>query len=123
MRALLLLIAFVAGPAVAANLVPQSCTATNICSNVGNDGGLIIDYISDAIQYRRLVVSVNGEIYDSGAYALNGQMNQTGVVLYATDGSYITVTLAFTVTTGACVRQGRATVCPRSVHLDSGSIN
>jgi hypothetical protein len=124
MKSLALVGLLIAGTAQAetVNLVPQACTATNICFQVQNDAGLSIDYISDAIQYRRLIVSVNGDQYDSGLYALNGSMNQTNVPLYDPDGKVLYATLAFTVTIGTCVRSGRATVCPRHVHLDSGTL-
>ena len=104
------------------NLEPQACSATNICYQVQNDAGLTIDYISDAVQYRRLIVSINGDQYDSGPYTLNGSMDQTSVPLYDPEGKVLYATLAFTVTTGPCVRSGRTTVCPRHVHLDSGSL-
>ena len=124
MKALALFGLLIAGTALAetVNLVPQACTATNICMQVQNDAGLAIDYISDAIQYRRLIVSVNGDQYDSGLYALNGSLNQTNVPLYDPDGKVLYATLAFTVTTGTCVRSGKATACPRHVHLDSGTL-
>ena len=124
MKSLALVGLLIAGAAQAetVNLVPQACTATNICFQVQNDAGLAIDYISDAIQYRRLIVSINGDQYDSGLYALNGSMDQTNVPLYDPDGKVLYATLAFTVTIGTCVRSGRATVCPRHVHLDGGAL-
>lgn len=119
--AALLIIAASTVHAADVNLTPMQCTATNLCFAVQNDAGLEVGYISDAIQYRRLIVQVGDQVYDSGLYALDGSLNQTNVPLIdAATGQTLYATLRFTVTTGKCVRQGRVTVCPRSVHLDSG---
>lgn len=125
MKILLFVSLFLIGAAQASQTITldtMPCTATNICFNVPNDSGVSVDYISDAIQYKRLVMSVNGEIYDSGIWALNGQLNQTDVPLYAANGSVLYATLAFTVTTGKCVQQGRVCVTPRHVTLVSGTL-
>jgi hypothetical protein len=123
MKAMLLSLSLV-GSVQAADVIlgTEPCTATNICFNVPNNSGLTIDYISDAIQYKRLVISVNGEIYDSGIYTLNGQLNQSNVPLYAGNGQVLYATLQFTVKTGPCVREGRVTECPRFVTLVGGSL-
>jgi hypothetical protein len=47
----------------------QTCTRTQICFNVPNNARVDVDYISDATQYGRLLISINGGIYDSGIYA------------------------------------------------------
>ena len=123
MKALALVGLLIAGMAQAetVNLVPQACTATNICFQVQNDAGIVIDYISNAVQYKRLIVSMNGDQYDSGLYALSGNMDQTNVPLYDPEGKVLYATLAFTVTNGPCVHSGRVTTCARHVHLDSGA--
>jgi hypothetical protein len=117
-----LLFSGIAAAQTTVTLQPEDCTATNICFSVPNDAGVTIDYISDAIQYRLLVVEVNGVQYDSGLWTLNGQMNQSNVTLYAPDGSSLVASVVFTVTTGKCVRSGRATVCPRHVTLTGGTL-
>ncbi len=118
--ALLTLVAGAASAQTTTSLNKMSCTATNICFNVPNSGGLTIDYISNATQYKRLVVSINGDIYDSGLWAVHGGL--TNVPLYDGGGAVIYVTLDFNVTVGTCVRQGRVTVCPRYVTLLDGTI-
>jgi hypothetical protein len=59
-----------AGVAAADTITVQQtgCTSTQLCFNVPNDGGVTIDYISDATQYGRLLISINGNLYDSGLY-------------------------------------------------------
>lgn len=78
-----------------------------------------VDYISNAIQYGRLVVSLNGDIYDSGLWAFPTLNNSP---LYDANGAVIFVTLAFSEVRKPCVRSGRATVCPVVITLTSGSI-
>ena len=46
----------------------KACTRTQICFDVPNNARLSIDYISDAIQFGRLLISIDGDIYDSGVY-------------------------------------------------------
>lgn len=101
------------------SLGSEACTATKICFNVPNDAGVSVDYISNATQYGRLLVSLNGDLYDSGLWAyptLNGSP------LYGANGAVIYVTLAFSEVRKPCVRSGRVTVCPVVITLMSGSI-
>jgi hypothetical protein len=105
--------------AEAITLSPEPCTATRICFNVPNDAGVSVDYISDATQYGRLVVSLNGDIYDSGLWTYPSLNNSP---LYDAKGAVIYVTLAISEVHKPCVRSGRATVCPVVITLTSGSI-
>lgn len=98
----------------------EPCAPTNFCSNVPNDKGIPIDYISVST-HGRLTLQADGVMYDSGLYAVAG-LNQTNAVVYAPDGSSALVTLVFTVTTKPCFRSGRVTVCPRFVTLDRGTL-
>lgn len=101
-------------------LSSEPCTATKICFNVPNDTGVSVDYISNATQYGRLVVSLNGDIYDSGLWVFP-TLNDSP--LYNADGSkVIFVTLVFSEVRKPCVRSGRVTVCPVVITLTSGSI-
>ena len=97
----------------------ESCTATKICFNVPNDAGVSVDYISNATQYGRLVLSLNGDIYDSGLWAYP---TLTDSPLYDANGAVIYVTLVFSEVRKPCVRSGRVTVCPVVITLTSGSV-
>lgn len=97
----------------------EACTATRICFSVPNDADVSVDYISNATQYGRLVVSLNGDIYDSGLWAFP---TLNGSPLYDANGAVIFVTLVFSETRKPCVRSGRVTVCPVVITLTSGSI-
>lgn len=103
------------------NLVSQLCTPTAICFNVQNDGGISVDYISYAVNTSRgrLVISINGDIYDSGLYAFP---NPLAATIYDASGNSITASLVVTEVTGPCVREGKVTVCPTTVTLQSGTI-
>lgn len=101
------------------SLGSETCTATKICFNVPNDAGVSVDYISNATQYGRLLVSLNGDIYDSGLWAYPTLNNSP---LYDAKGAVIFVTLAFSEVHKPCVRSGRVTVCPVIITLTSGSI-
>ena len=98
----------------------ETCTPTNVCFQVPNDAGVTIDYISNATQYRRLLVSIDGELYDSGLWAVYGP--ETNLVLYAANGTAITVALSWTIVQNPCVRLGRGASCPRTVTLNGGTI-
>jgi len=100
-------------------LSKTSCTATYVCFNVPNNGNISIDYLADNPTYQRIVVSVDGVLYDSGLY---NAKSQTNVPLYGpNDVVYATVNLSVKI--GTCVRSGKATVCPRTVTLLSGSLS
>jgi hypothetical protein len=117
--ALAFLLAFLRAHAETITLASEPCTATRICFNVGNDSGVSVDYISNATQYGRLVLSLNGDIYDSGLWAYP-TLNASP--LYDANGNVIFVTLAFSDVRKPCVRSGRVTVCPVIITLMSGSI-
>jgi hypothetical protein len=116
----LLMLAAAAAQAQTITLNSSGCTSTYICFNVPNNAGLTIDYVDWAQQYKRLLVSIGGEIYDSGLWSVQGALQN--VPLYAGNGAVISVTVNFNVVTGTCVRQGRVTVCPKTVTLTDGKI-
>jgi hypothetical protein len=121
-KTLLCLIALLAIPVAHAETITlgsEACTSTNICYNVPNDSGATVDYISNATQYKRLVVSIDGNLYDSGLWTVTSLQD---VPLYDPSGAVIYVTLNFSVKTKPCVRSGRVTVCPRFVELTGGTI-
>jgi hypothetical protein len=97
----------------------DACTATKICFQVPNDSGASVDYISDATQYGRLVVSLNGDLYDSGIWAYPTLDNSP---LYDASGNVLYATLQIAVVHKPCVRSGRVTVCPVVVTLTGGTL-
>jgi hypothetical protein len=100
-------------------LAKTPCTSSYVCSNVKNTGGLNIEYLDDNPNYQRLVVNINGVVYDSGLYLAKVPVN---VPLYGpNDVVYATVNISVTI--GPCVRSGRVTVCPKTVVLESGSLS
>jgi hypothetical protein len=132
-REMLLTSIFFAGAASAETITraTESCTGTNICFQVPNDAGVAVDFISNAVQYRRLVISIDGDIFDSGLGALapapNTPPNTTTTYLetatiYDPNGNSLTVSLNWTIQTTACSRSGRVTVCPRYVTLTRGTL-
>ncbi|MEP6885354.1 MAG: hypothetical protein ABJC66_11445 [Gammaproteobacteria bacterium] len=121
--ALCLMAAGVVQAQTVVNLGTLPCTATHICFNVPNDGAIAVDYISDAIQYKRLVISVGGDIYDSGVWTLDGALNQTGVSLYDPLGNSILVTIVLTdYVSRTCRQNGKTCTFTHSVTLVSGNI-
>jgi hypothetical protein len=103
------------------HLGSESCTRTQICFNVPNDAGVSVDYISDATQYGRLVISVDGDIYDSGLYAYP---NLATFTIYDAVGNPLSGSLSITITTGTkCVQSGRVCVFPKTVVLNGGTLN
>jgi hypothetical protein len=96
----------------------EACTATNLCFNVPNNAGLSIS-ISNATQYGRLIIYIGNEMYDSGLWAYPNLANAT---LYDALGNPLQVSISFTVVQKPCVREGRATVCPRRVTLNGGTL-
>lgn len=116
----MLMLAAGAAEAQTITLGKSGCTSTYICFNVPNSAGLTIDYVDWALQYKRLLVSIDGEIYDSGLWTVQGPLQN--VSLYAGNGAVISVTVNFNVVIGTCVRQGRVTVCPKTVTLTDGKI-
>lgn len=100
-------------------LSAEPCTATKICFNVGNDAGVSVDYISNGTQYGRLVISIDGDIYDSG---LGAYPNLANTTLYDGSGNALYISIDITVVQKPCVRSGRVTVCPKVVTLTGGTL-
>lgn len=117
--ALLLLIPTLA-TAGTIHLGAESCTRTQICFDVPNDGGVSVDYISDASQYGRLLISIDGDVYDSGIYAYP---NLAAFTLYDAEGKPLSGSISITIVTGTkCVQSGRVCVFPKTVVLNGGTL-
>lgn len=125
MKVLFLFAALLTGSVQATELETTTCTRTNLCFNVPTDDGTVVNYISNATQYRRLIVDINGDMYDSGLWTMppfNG-VSQTAT-LYDANGKSIYVTLNWSIVTGStCMPQGHTCVFPKVVTLVSGTIN
>lgn len=118
--ALVLSIAATVAVAGTVNLGSETCSNNQVCLNVPNDSGLTIDWISDANQYQRLLVSINGDVYDSGLW---GAPNLSAFTLYDGAGHVLTGSLSITITHAAkCVQEGRVCVFPKTVTLNGGSL-
>jgi hypothetical protein len=88
---------------------------------VPNDAGVSVDYISDATQYGRLLISINGDIYDSGIYAYP---NLSALTIYNAVGRPLSGSLSISIVTGTkCVQSGRTCVFPKTVTLNGGRLN
>jgi hypothetical protein len=99
----------------------ETCTRTQICFNVPNSAGWTIDYISDATQYGRLVISVGGDIYDSGIYTYP---NLAAFTIYDAAGNPLSGSISISIVTGTkCVQSGRVCVFPKTVTLNGGTLN
>jgi hypothetical protein len=97
----------------------ETCTATRICYNVPNNASLTIDYISSATQYGRLVISIDGDIYDSGVWAYP---NLAAFTIYDALGHPLSGSISISEVTGTCHRSGRVTVCPKTVTLKGATL-
>lgn len=102
------------------NLGAMPCLATRLCFQVPNDAGQNIVYISDATQYARLLVNINGDTYDSGLWTVHRPI--VNVTLHDPIGVPIVVTLSVTEVNGPCPRQGKVTVCQHTFTLNGGTI-
>jgi len=100
-------------------LSSESCTQTKLCYNVPNTAGVTVDYISDATQYGRLLISIDGDLYDSGLWAYP---NLADTTLYDPNGNPLQVSIGITVVQKPCVRSGRVTSCPKVVTLTGGTL-
>ena len=103
-------------------LLPESCgngnPASSVeCLNVPNNASASIPYINWSGHYRRLLVSLNGQLYDSGLWALPAG-SPTSVTIYDASGAPLTVTLSFTFTYLKCSNR----YCPSLARLDSGTL-
>ena len=114
-----LLLAPAAAFAGTINLGSETCTATKICFNVPNNGGVAVDYISDATQYGRLVISIDGDIYDSGLWTYP---KLSAFTLYNAVGNTLSGSLSISVVQEPCVRVGRGLSCPKKVTLNGGKL-
>ena len=80
------------------NLMPTSCTGTCSCSAVNNDAlapdgsALSIEHFSYSTYYKRMTMSIEGKLWDSGLWAAT---SSTKVQLYDGLGGHITVTADF----------------------------
>jgi len=64
------------------------CSSTGVCLAPAPT----VDYLALSDTYGRVTVSINGEIYDSGLYAIaSPQEGFSNTVLYAADGTSVTV--------------------------------
>ena len=110
-------------PAALADTTTQAkttCTRTQICFDVVNSAGWEIDYISDATQYGRLVISLAGDIYDSGIYA---HPDLSAFTIYDAAGNPLSGSLSISIVTGSkCVQSGRVCVFPKTVTLNGGTL-
>lgn len=89
---LALLCAAIAIPASAIadpiTLQDTPCSSTGVCLAPAPT----VDYLTMSDTYGRVTISINGEIYDSGVYAVSSpQEGFSGAVLYAADGTSVTV--------------------------------
>ena len=110
-----------AGTTITMTNVP--CTQSYICSNVPNDAGVTLNYVDDVQAYGRVLVNMNGDVYDSGIYAIARYAPVNDLALYDAAGKVMYATLNFVkVSTGPCARQGRVTVCPYAVTLTKGTL-
>jgi hypothetical protein len=99
----------------------EACTRTQICFNVPNNARVDVDYISDATQYGRLLISINGDIYDSGIYA---HPHLSAFTIYNAVGRPLSGSLSITIWKGTkCVQSGRTCVFPKVVRLNGGKLN
>lgn len=116
------------GLLASASQAATTITITNVpcnylCFNVPNDAGVTLNYVDDAQQYGRVLVNMNGDIYDSGIYAIPRYAPVNDLALFDANGKIMYATLNFTkVSTGPCHQQGRTTVCPYKVTLTTGTL-
>jgi hypothetical protein len=131
---LLLPLLLIAGAAAAETITldTETCTATNICFQVPNDQSESVEFISNAVQYRRLVISINGDIFDTGLWALasppatpvgSTTTYTQSATLYDPNGNAVAGSLNWRIVVGAkCLQSGRVCVFPRTVTLLGGTL-
>jgi hypothetical protein len=111
-----------------ASQASTTITMTNVpcnylCFNVPNDAGVTLNYVDDAQAYGRVLVNLNGDVYDSGIYAIARYAAVNDLALYNAAGKVMYATLNFVkVSTGPCHQQGRVSVCPYTVTLTKGTL-
>jgi hypothetical protein len=113
-----------AGASQAATTITMTNVPCNyLCFNVPNDAGVTLNYVDDAQAYGRVLVNLNGEIYDSGIYAIARYAAVKDLALYDAAGKVMYATLNFVkVITGPCHQQGRVSICPYKVTLTTGTL-
>lgn len=125
-RRLMMVLALVglAGAAQAGMTITMTNVPCNyLCVNVPNSAGVTLNYVDDAQQYGRVLVNMNGNVYDSGIYAIARYAPVNNLALYDAAGQVMYATLKFVkVSTGPCHQQGRVSVCPYTVTLTSGTL-
>ena len=97
MKALSIALLLISAPALAATTKLEStpCAPAQYCANVANSAAWDINNITWAPQYKRLTVSVDGDLYDSGLYAVT-ESALTSIPIYDAEGKQLLVTLTFT---------------------------
>lgn len=113
-----------AGAATTSILSSMSCGTTQTCQNIPNSTGLNIVYLSFSNTYKRVNLNIDGNLYDSGLYAvpsLATGLSFTDVPVYDGSGHVVYVTAKFTVTYTKTV-SGRGQTSVPHYTLASGSI-
>jgi hypothetical protein len=121
---MILALGLLAGASQAAMTIHMTNVLCNyLCFNVPNDAGMTINYVDDAQQYGRVLVNMNGDVYDSGLYAIPRYAPVNDLALYDATGKVMYATLKFLkVSTGPCQQQGKVSVCPYTVTLTTGTL-
>lgn len=116
--ALLTLACSVAQASTTFTVGSEVCSLT-VCHSVPNSGGVTIDYIQYTPKVQSLIVSIDGVVYDTGLY---GAPNTSNLVIYASDGTFITVNLNYTINSHYnCHQNGRTQVCQTQESILDGS--
>jgi hypothetical protein len=108
-------------------LPAQTCSGTSTAQTCSNPAPGI-EYLSQSEHYGRLLVTMNGEMYDSGLWAVypasvNGEMVTSSAVLTAADGTTLTASITWKVVTASkCIQEGRTCIFPTTVTLIGGTI-
>lgn len=115
MRRLAYSLLLLAAPAFAdITLQDTLCGTLGQCANPAPG----VEYLNYSANYGRLIVSINGVIYDSGVHLATID----GGTVYAADGSSHVVTTIFA-TWRTCNHVGRGQSCLTHWELKGGSIN
>lgn len=93
----LTLVLLLSAPIHAGTLSDTLCGATpTVCKNVANSDGPAVDLLQYDWAHGRVLVTLGGELYDSGLYALpNGAMAFSGLTLTSADGGQILLSATF----------------------------
>lgn len=95
--ALLLALILASFAAQAGTLADTLCGATpTVCKNVANRDGPSVDLLQYDWAHGRVLVTLGGELYDSGLYALpNGSMAFSVLTLTSANGGQILLSATF----------------------------